>query len=1095
MKTRQSITLLSGFVCLLVGLSSMAWGQSIGGRIVGTIRDASGAVVPGATITITDTARGTTRTVSTDNLGDYTVPALPPGTYQVAAEQKGFRRAVVAAVTLEVNQTTRIDLTLEVGEMVQEVKVTATAAQLESQTSALGQVVHSQQIVEMPLNGRNYVQLALLSTGVAALPEGGFSSTSYALTNRTNASVVINGNREGDNSWLLDGVESKNPWLGMPNLQPSIDAIQEFKIQRNNYGAEFGDGSGIINIATKSGANAVHGSAYEFLRNDALDARNFFDGNKVPPLRQNQWGGTLGGPIVKNRTFIFGAYESLREHRTITIRSLFPDRQQLAGNFSSSSSPVYDPSTGNYLLCMMGVTFLCPTAFSGNIIPANRLNQVAQNVAAYWPAPNLTGDPAVNHVTTAPGINDYDQFQLRLDHRFSDKDQLFVRYSFMDGRNQNPGAAKYLGQIFPQRPQNAVINYTHIFSPTLLNEFRLGYNRVSFYSIFEKAPTNISAEAGLQHLDGLPAQAWGLPSIGIVGYYTGMLGSLGPPTPNSQFNKANVFQFVDHITWTRGRHTVKTGADIRKVQNYLASGIIVNGTFNFQGLYTGNALADYVVGMPLVVIAGAGVGVADNRSTQWAGFVQDDIRVTPNLTLNIGMRYEYFQPQVDTQDRLGLWEDGQLYYVKDVINRLPENLRSVAHVGGVSRGIVEPDRNNFGPRFGFAYRPMGNEKTVIRGGYGVFYASGHAGSDFYSQLPPFVNFTFDINNLVYPLNPTPVTTLSDLLRDPLTATQDNIMTSNRHDRDQYMQQWNFTIQRELFRDTLFEIAYSGQVGHRLWKRYQANQAEPGDPTTMRDRVPYPLYGEILYSTNVGNSNYHALQARVDKRFSNGLSFLAAYTWSKSIDFDSGVLEAASTQSRFNLSAERAPSDYDVPHQFVLSYVYELPFGKGKHWGGGVTGVPRHLISGWELSGITTFAAGTPFYVTSSTQNGSSVIFGANRANRVCDGNLPASQQTPQRWFDTSCFVDHPAGEFGNSGRNILRQSGRNIWDMSVMKDTAISERVTVQFRAEFYNFFNHTNFARPGADVGIPATFGVVTQNLRANGRSREIQFGLKLLF
>lgn len=1081
------------FACLAVvhlTLSAVLVAQSVEGRLDGKVRDSQGAVITGATVTARDLARGTSRIATTGGDGNFTVPSLSPGNYQVIAEAAGFRRGVVQSLTLEVNQVLTIELVLEVGQLQDEVVVELEGELLEKDSSALGQVIHPRQIVEMPLNGRNFIQLGLLSSGVTALPTGGFSSISNSLTNRSDTSLIINGNREAGNSWLVDGSETRNPFAGLTNLQPPIDSIQEFKVQKSNYAAEFGLGTGIINVVTKSGTKDIHGSAYEFFRNNVLDARNYFDGDETTPLRQNQWGFTVGGPIVQNRSYYFGSYESLREHRSFTIRSRFPDPRQLTGDFSGVAAPIFDPTTGSFLLCNLA-NILCPTRFTGNIIPPGRVSQVARNLAEFWPAPNVLNNSAINHETVGAGINDFDQFSVRLDHQFTEKASIFGRFSFSNLDNRLPGAAPFLGQIFPQKPRNLAIGYTHIFRPTLINEFRFGFNKLRFSSIFETASSNLSSDAGLQNLQNLPPEAWGLPSVNILGYFTGLItGSLGPPTPNSQFNNAKTYQFVDNVTLVKGRNTMKFGFDIRKQNNALLNGIIVNGSFQFQGIfYTGNPLADFVLGIPFVSIGATGVADLDLRNTQSGFFFQDDIRVSPNLTLNLGLRYEYTPPPTDVQDRLGGWENGRLFYLKDVISQLPANLRPLSQVGGVPRTFIHPDKNNFAPRVGFAWRPFNDDKTVFRGGYGVFYmASGS--TNFIGQVPPFVNFTFAVGN---PLSPT--LSLANLLPDPLTPNSLlNIFTDDPHGRDPYNQQWNLTVQRQLFKDAVFEAAYVGQVSHKLSKRINANQAVPGT-TPLQTRVPYPAFGEILAVYNEANSNYHALQTRFDKRFSKDFSILLSYTWSKSIDNDSGTLEAASTMSRFNRNLERAVSDFDTPHRFVVSYIYDLPIGSNQRWGAGTTGVLGKLISGWQLSGITTFSSGTPFSVTTGTSTGTTTIFGANRPNRICDGNLPSDQRTPERWFDTRCFVDHPANQFGNSGRNILRQDGVKNFDINLAKNTRINERLTLQFRTEFFNAFNRTHFARPGAAITTPASFGVVTQNTRGIGRAREIQFGLKLLF
>jgi hypothetical protein len=876
--------------------------------------------------------------------------------------------------------------------------------------------------------------------------------------------------------------------MGITQLQPSVDAIQEFKIQRLNYPAEFGMGAGVVNIVLKSGTNDLHGGLYEFLRNDALDARGFFDGSKVPALRQNQWGASLGGPILRDRTYFFAAYEGLRQRRTETIRSEFPSDRQVNGDFRDSSEPVYDPLTGSLVVC--GAThFLCPTPFPGNVIPRERLNRISKNIAAYWPRPNLLNSSSVNHQTAAGAANDFDQFHARIDHRLSARDQVFVRFSFTDSSNNLPGAAPLFGSLFPQRPRNLAFNHTHIFRPSWLNEFRFGYNRTNWSIALEPANANISSQAGFRNQEALPPQAWGLPFVMIAGFFSGQLnGALGPPVPETHATTANAFQFVDHMTMVKGRHTIKTGFDLRRERNRQINGVFVNGVLAFFGIYSGNPLADYVLGLPLQFAGSTTVASAEMLGSKWAAFIQDDFRVTPNITLNLGLRYDYFQRAVEANNNAGLWENGRLYYLKNVVNQLPPNLQPLATVGGVARGIVEPDRNNFGPRIGVAIRPFGNAGTVLRGAFGIVYVLD-AGTTFGTQKPPFLNFMSQSNDFGFPSF-----TMDQLVPDPKSGVPLSLFTETRANRDPYMEQWSFTIQREVSRNALFEIAYVGQESHKLWKRHNANQAEPGI-TPMQMRASFPLYGEVVSVNNESNANYHALQTRFDKSFANGFSLMASYTWSKSIDYDSGVLEPASTQSRFDRRLERAPSDFDVPQRFVGSFLYDLPFGPGKSFARVASPPAMMAIAGWQIGGITTFSGGTPFYVSTTSPTGTSDIFDANRATRICDGNLPSGERRPERWFDTSCFVDHPLGAFGNAGRNILRQGGINDWDLSLMKNSAIREDVVLQFRTEFFNAFNRTHFARPGNVVSQPANFGIVTQNVRTGGRSREIQFALKLLF
>lgn len=1081
---------LSACGCLLLLLCPAgARAQSVGATITGTVRDATGSVMPQVRVSAQDDSRAAVRVSITDAAGRYVLPALPPGACRVTAEKDGFRTAVVENVVLEVNQTVRVDLELEVGPVIERVTVNGAASLVEGDSSSLGQVVHPRQIVEMPLNGRNFVQLGLLSAGVAALPEGGFSSTASTFTNRTNSSLIINGNRESDNSWLVDGVETRGPWMGITQLQPSVDAIQEFKVQRLNYAAEFGMGGGIVNIVMRAGSNQFHGSLFEFLRNEIFDARGFFDGAKVPALRMNQFGASLGGPVRRERTYFFGAWESLRQHRRETIRSSFPSEAMLTGDFREQSKAVSDPLTGSLVICE-AVGVFCPVPFPGKMIPARRLSPIAQAIAGYWPRPNMALDRGVNHQTTAAAGNDADQYHVRLDQRFSSRDDVFVRFSSTDARNNLPGAARYFGMLFPQTPQNLGAGYTHVFRPSRLNEFRLGYNRTRWSLSLEPAPVNIAKQVGFKNQEGLPPEAWGLPFVNVAGYFTGQInGSFGPPVPESHDTQGGMVQLVDHLTLVAGRHTWKTGVDLRYDRTSQVNGVFVNGVVAFAGLYSGSGAGDLVLGYPMQFAGSTNVANSRMSSVRWAAFVQDDFRVSSDLTFNFGVRYDRFSRPIESQNRTGLWEDGRLYFPADVTSLLPANLRALATVGGVSRGVVEPDKNNIAPRSGFAWRPWGNSRTVVRGGYGLVYLPD-AGTQFGAQKPPFLNLTSQFNSFA-----TPNFSLSDLVPDTASGVPLNLFTENRYNRDPYVQQWNLTLQREIGRNTLVEAAYAGQVSHKLSKRHNANQAIPGT-SALELRAPYPLYGEVVLINNESNANYHALQTRLDRSFATGFSALLSYSWSKSIDTDSGVLEPASTQNRLNRRLERAPSDYDVPHRATASFLWEVPFGPGRRFGAHA-GKPALLaLAGWQVSGISTFSAGTPFYVSTTTPIGTSEIFGANRANRLCDGNLPRAQRRPERWFDIACFADHALGAFGNAGRNILRQAGLHNWDLSLMKRAAVlKEKVMVQLRAEFFNALNRTHFSRPGNVVSQPVNFGMVTQNVRAGGRSREIQVGVKLLF
>lgn len=1060
-------------VALCLTFGATVFGQTA--QITGRVSDQNGAVVQGAKVTVTSEGTGFKRETNSNEEGYFTVPSLQPGAYQIAIRKEGFKPILRTGLVLQVEQAARLDFTLQTGTVTEEVKITGSGPILERENVSLGQVIENKTIVSLPLNGRNFLQLATLAAGSVPILNGR-ASTAVNVTGRTGLSVNIAGGRDDSNSFLLDGVESRQPWLGTASILPSVDAIQEFKIQRNLFSAEYGQGSGIVNVSIKSGSNEFHGSAFEFLRNDKLDARNFFDRSK-PPFRMNQFGGTIGGPVLKDRTFFFGNYEGLRTRRSNTLIGNFPLSAHLAGNFSDlPAGAIIDPATGQ--------------PFPNNQIPEARMSAVAKRYRTFFPSPNRNVAGA-NYIIEKSQVNDFDQFNIRVDQKLGERDNGFVRYSYNDSILTIPSVAPFNGQRDPFAGQNLAIQETHVFGPRAVNVFKAGYNRGRLLNLIENTPTDVGAELGFKNLNNSP-QDYSLPTFRIIGFNTTGQFFL------NQGSTSNLFQFGDTLSLKLGNHSVATGADIRIHQFQVFATLFRQGLTVFAPVFTRNAVADFLLGLPVVALYQNGQNSGNLRSRTYSFFVQDDWKITPKLTLNLGLRYDYDTPWTEIDDRQGFFDPsvpgGQIRLLRDPKSFGFQATSPLLTFGGLRRGILEPDRNNVAPRFGFAYS-LG-ARTVIRGGYGVFYATQSA-NEFAAagSVPPFV------------LSPSirPGTPIDTLFPDVKSPTYDLTGVAppsiDRFRESPYMQQWNLSAQQTLLKDLLLEVSYSGSKGAHLWERVNINSAnlpaanDTAPATTLQSRRPFPKFGDVLAFLARERSNYNALQVRVDKRFEQGFGFLLSYTFSKSIDTASGGFFTSSHQDRTNLDGERGRSNFDVPHALVFSHTYDLPFGRGKAFLSGATGALDKLVSGWQINGILSLTSGQPFSILVDGDNAFVGGFTAQRANRLGDGNLPSDQRTPERWFDTSAFATPKAGTFGASGRNIIDGPGTNLYDFSLFKNTLIGEKINVQFRTEFFNFFNHPNFlATLGAGfdrVNAGAAFGRLTQARNA----REIQFGLKIIF
>jgi len=1030
---------------LLVQTAARA--QSAGGTITGVVTDAASQPIASATVQLTQVETNRRRNAVTDTQGGFTIANLPPGEYRIEAERDGYRKHV-QPLALQLNQELQIEIPLVGGQRTETVQVTAPRGLLRTESAALGGVIDNRQITGLPLDGRNFFELSLLLPGVAPAAPGSAGSV------RGDFAININGAREDSNNFVLDGVFNGDPKLNGIGLTPPVDAVREFEVATSTYDALSGrNAGGQMNVVLKSGANQTHGTGYEFLRNRVTDARNFFapPTEKSPQYQRNQFGGSLGGPLARNRTFVFADYEGRRVREGITRISNVPTTLERAGDFSRSNVLAIDPFT--------------QLPFAGNAIPKNRLNAVGLAIAALYPLPNRSV-PGQDYVSSPSQRDRDDHLDLRLDHNLGLSDQLSFRYSFGDRGLFEPFSASSLvavpgfGNNVPRRAQNAVASHTHIFTPNLLNDLRLGFNRIAAGVFQQNMTSNLNQQVGLPSISSNPRD-FGLSQISILGYST-----LGDEPHNPQHSATSIYQVSDTATWARGKHLVKAGVDLRWLQQNAFRDEESRGFLSFLGV-TGNALAEMLLGLPSLT----GVARLDNpqhlRTHSAYGFVQDAWRVRPDLTLTAGLRYEYNSPPVDAGDRANLY------------NPATQALAQVG-TGGIPRGGSQPDRNNFAPRLGLAWRP-GHRNTVVRAGYGVYYdqSSLATGEGLYFNAP-----YFDFK-LYFPFGQLPLSLAEPFPANFPIALPSSALAVQSNLRTAYTQQWSFNLQQELGRDQVVEVAYAGSKGTKLLGARDINQPN-ASPQPVNPR-PVPQFADINILESRGNASYQSLQARFQQSFRRGLTALASYTWSKSIDdassFFSSAGDANFPQDSRNTRAERALSNFDLRHRFSLSYSYDLPFGKGR------------FLGGWQTFGIWTFQTGRPFTVAllpnvDNSNTGQSILgFGANDRPNVLRA-AALSKPSPDRWFDTTAFALPPFGSFGNAGRNILPGPAYQSINVSLVKNARIAEHANLQFRVEAFNLLNRANLDLPDIFFGSP-TFG----SIQSAQSPRRVQFGAKILF
>jgi hypothetical protein len=1074
---------------LLALLSTPLWAQVETARIIGTVKDSSGALIPAAAITITNTDTNISSATTAHADGNYESVPLRIGNYRVAAESAGFKRVVREGIVLQIQQTAVVDFTLEVGQVTQDILVTASAPLLTVNEAAQGQVIDNQKVVDLPLNGRDYIQLALLSAGAnetaPGARTGGFSGS---------------GMRSTQNNYLLDGVDNNNVQIAYQGRQgesvkPNVDAIQEFKVMTNSFSAEYGRATGaIVNVSLKSGTNQIHGSVFEFVRNDKLDAKNFFDlpDEPRPPFKRNQYGFSLGGPVIRNKTFFFGDYEASRIHESRTVNNTIPTPLMLGGDFSEllPGTKIYDPatyvaSTGNR------------DPFPGNIIPKSRFDPIGAKVANFYPAPNKPGITR-NFLYNPPNVTDRDHYDIKIDHTISPKDSVYGRYSYQQDLEPKspslPGPAWGGGadaSDFTHTGRNVMLGWNRVFTPTLILSAKVAWNQL----LTDREPPDDRVYNREIGLTGVNTTIPGMAAFNPAGYTSLGIGSTTPNIAGSQ-NR----QLIADLTWIRGKHTAKAGINFSWLQGSLFNPQDAPGVFAFDGSYSrntktlreGNAIADLLLGNPYQAQTST-FAYMNQRFPFYDFYAQDEWRVTERLTLNFGMRYELHLPWVETRN---LWANFD-------IDTNPAQPALVPAKSGSrdDRATIRTDGNDFGPRVGFAYRVA--PKTVVRSGYGIYYAQyeGFGGAQFLEVNPP---FTYKAQITTNRIDPT-LQLSRGLPPDTVTPKNAaNIQTSSydRNLRHGYAQQWSFSIQHELAGSILVETGYYANTAHKLMRRTEGNWAPPGAGAVNnrrryksilvpQDAVVIGPLATMFRQQADSNSNFQSFQLKVEKRLSRGLSVLSSYIWSKTIsdgrgESGAGGVSNSLPQDPLNIRAERSLADEHRPQRFVTSTVYQLPFGRGRAHLTGASPLVNGVLGGWSVAGILTLESGQLASLT--VQGNPSNTGGPDRPNVVHDWHI--ASPSLEQWFDITAFTPNAAFTFGNAGRNLLPGPGVVNLDCAIYKEFGIMERFRAQLRAESFNVTNTPQFNPPNVAVGNP-TLG----QINGAGGPRNMQFGLKVIF
>ncbi len=1096
-------------------------GQGSTGEINGTVADTSGAVIAGAAITLTHPATNTQRVVKTNSEGIYGLPALLPGEYTLKVEMAGFNAQVRNDIVLQVGQVARIDIALAVGNVSDVVEVKGGLPVLDTESTSVGTVIENQRILELPLNGRNYLHLAALTPGTSTNGQPSAVGVTRQGGTRSQFNLSVSGQRIFFNHYTLDGIENTDPSFNSYLFLPSLDALQEFKVETGIVPAEYGHNMAQINVTTRSGSNSLHGTAFEFLRNSVFDAKNFFDsGSKpIPPFKRNQFGFFLGGPVVipkvingRDKMFFAVNYEGLRERKALTLAATVIPSSWVAGDFSGVSGTIYDPSTR--VLATNGLSVASVSPFPNNRIPTSRINSISQTYLQKFSPLANAGSPATlaanNYVNTEGRPTDYDQQNSRIDYVRSATSSFMFRYAHSGEKQYNPVNLPQLGTNTQSQVHQGMLSHTWVLGSNKVNDFRFGISRLENANQAGRAgKENVVADLGIKGLPTDNPLYWGTPNVNLGGGISNIGESSDVP-----FNTWDtIFQWTDNFSWSRGKHSLKFGADFNRTRYNVISGTVTRGRFSENGQYTNNGVAsttipannaaDFLLGYFSGTEGQIGAPIANYRNIYAGLYFQDSWKVSSKLIINYGLRYENQTPWVDKHDAIVnidfKWDNSAFPVFARSGNGdpfqgnpaypLPSYIPYVRD-GRYGRGAYGADNNNFAPRLGIAYSL--NNKTVIRTGVGLFFVQDIASAAYeVTRNAPFTIRNAETANTLVP-------NLSWDRIFTLIGAPSFLLAYDYHAPTSYVPQWSFGVQRQITQDMSLEVNYIGSAGVHLRRLMVYNNAPPG-PGNINARRPFPILNGGVQLTATGvHSSYHSLQVRLQQRLSHGFTTLTAFSYGKSIDNGSGVRQqggdSQNPSNDYNLKAERGLSSFDFRKRLTTTLLYNLPIGRGKAFFGNAGRALDTLIGGWQASTIVTLQDGFPLTPTcgsGAVQNGGGSCYPDATGIRPA---LPRGEQDPKRFFNTAAFVNRIPGadfRFGTAGRNTIIGPGTIAVDFSAIKNFHITERHVVEFRTEFFNLPNHPIFGLPGASPGT-VSYGVIGST---NVDSRQLQFGLKYSF
>ncbi|HEV2484078.1 MAG TPA: TonB-dependent receptor [Terracidiphilus sp.] len=1109
-------------VLMAVILTMSAPAQSTNATLSGVVQDPQGAVVPNAPVVVTQIDTGLNRNTRSGADGHYIITNLPIGKYKITVSSTGFKTLVVPSITLQVNQSAVLNLTLAVGSRTEEVTVTEQVPLLSTDDSSVGQVVQNQSIESTPLNGRDFWQLVALVPGASYTPGGEGTTTGGSSLRASVVNVQINGTGYIWNGWLMDGSDITEYEQGGTNIQPNVDALSEFKVLSANMPAEYGHTPNVVTVNMKSGTNELHGTLYDFIRNDVIDAHNYFSTTSKNRLKRNQFGGTVGGPIRKNKVFYFTDIEATRQSQGITFADIVPTDAMRTGDFSANSKPIKNPFTG--------------APFSGNKIPAGLISSQATFFLPFMPTQSQAAFNA------SQGINIV-KSDLKVDAELTKTDHMFARYSIANNQETDPNqfpALKF--QSLESRAQNVAFSETHLFGNHWLNEASASYYRDYFLFSAILAGTNYTLNAGITGYQAVEASP-SFPYITLAGY-SAFNGSGNGDNPKS--NRIRTWQYADTVNYTSGKHDIKFGGQMWVQRHSFYNGQYQEGLFHFTTQFTGDAFADFLLGLPASVGRSYPLTLYGNQAIQWAAFVQDNYHVSSDLTLNLGMRWEYdpFFRGVDSQTSafesstttsFNTTGTGKVIVPTDGSGALldptaqPETSQLIPlfsdRIQGTSalhlpQSIRKTGPGLYVPRLGFAWRPGGNDRTVVRGAFGLFPIFLDTNMSLqWAHVPP-IMIQQTLNNPVanpifnnsaatgefYWANPFQFVGASLVAANPnpgsactgsnwpngvgpalLSCQQPAISTAPPAFNHTLMYQYSIAVQQELMKDMSLNLAYIGnKTQHNQLISVPTNVPAPG-PGSVQSRRPYPQWGQIGLSMSNGIANYNALQATLEKRLSSGIYALVSYTWGKCLD--NGSVESG-PPTLVLLSQNYGLCSYDITNNLTISSVYQLPFGRGRTYLNNSNGVVNALVSGWEIAGVFMDRTGQPFTPTLSSDVANTGISG-ERPNRIGSGKL--SNPTPLKWFDTTAFAIPTQYTYGNSRRDILRSDGLVDLDTTVKRTFELGDSKSreLELRFESFNLPNHPTFSAPNATIG-SSSAAKVTSTLNAN---RIFQAAAKIYF